>query len=84
MACFVGVFHRVRSLICVSYVDTTGEESEHCSLRIIIALIAMIRRVPENSDDPSGNNRISNDSSAIDQFALQIPQNEGRIALNVF
>jgi hypothetical protein len=59
-------------------------DSEHYSSRIIVALIAMISRILENGDDPSGNNRIPNDSSVTDQSAFQVPQNEGRIVLNVF
>ena len=55
-------------------------EAEH----IPYAFITMICRIPENGDDPSGNNRISNDSRVIGQFAIQVPQNEGRISLNVF
>lgn len=48
-------------------------ELEHYRLRIRVALVAPICQLRENSNDPSGNNRISNDSSAIDQFRVPSP-----------
>lgn len=59
-------------------------ESEHYCVRINVALIALICPLRQNNNDPSGNNRISNDSSVTDQFAFEVPQHEGRITLNVF